>query len=214
MEIAENYFLWTTLTLTIRPWGINMGTITKIIRGVAVTNLVVFGLAACSSSPAPWTQADESPWGSKRASEAESVPSDVAVVDDTSYTDPVLLADPEPEPIVMQEPEAAPEPEMIAPVVVQDEPMPQGIMDMPASNYAVQVFAGSTEASVDKYKNANGLEDLMTVKTDRSGSIVYVLVDIYPDRATANAAASDLEMKTGSKPWVRSLGGLQQIVAE
>ena len=189
-----------------------MGTITNIIRGVAVTNLVVFGLAACSSSPAPWTQADESPWGDKRASEAESVPSDVAVVDDTSYSDPVLLADPEPEPIVMQEPEAVPAPEVITPVVVQDEP--QGIMDMPASNYAVQVFAGSTEASVDKYKAANGLDDLMTVKTDRSGSIVYVLVDIHPDRATANAAASDIEAKTGSKPWVRSLGGLQQIVAE
>ena len=74
-----------------------MGTITNIIRGVAVTNLVVFGLAACSSSPAPWTQADESPWGGKRASEAESVPEDVAVVDDTSYSDPVLLADPEPD---------------------------------------------------------------------------------------------------------------------
>ena len=191
-----------------------MGTITNIIRGVAVTNLVVFGLAACSSSPAPWTQADESPWGDKRASEAESVPSDVAVVDDTSYSDPVLLADPEPEPIVMQEPEAAPEPEMIAPVVVQDEPVPQGIMYMPASNYAVQVFASSSEAGVDKYKSANGLEDLMTVKTDRSGSIVYVLVDIHPDRATANAAASDIEARTGSKPWVRSLGGLQQIVAE
>jgi len=195
-----------------------MGTITNIIRGVAATNLVVFGLAACSSSPAPWTQADESPWGDKRASEAESVPEDVAVVDDTSYSDPVLLADPEPElepePIVMQEPDAAPEPEMIAPVVVQDEPLPQGVMDMPASNYAVQVFAGSTETSVDKYKAANGLEELMTVKTDRSGSIVYVLVDIYPDRATANAAASDLEARTGSKPWVRSLGGLQQIVAE
>ena len=51
------------------------------------------------------------------------------------------------------------------------------------------------------------------MKTDRSGSIVYVLVDIHPDRSSANAAAADLEMKTGSKPWVRSVAGLQKIVA-
>ena len=54
----------------------------------------------------------------------------------------------------------------------------------------------------------------MTVKTDRSGSIVYVLVDIHPDRASADAAAAELEVKTGSKPWVRSLGGLQAIAVQ
>jgi septal ring-binding cell division protein DamX len=90
----------------------------------------------------------------------------------------------------------------------------QEIMAMPASNYAVQVYASKTQASIDKYKSDKGLENLMSVRTDRSGSIVYVLVDVHPDRATANAAASDLEIKTGSKPWVRSIAGLQKIVAE
>ena len=183
----------------------------KTIRGVAVTNLItiglVGGLAGCSNTPAPWTQEDESPWGSKHEAEAQNIQSD------ESLNDPVLLAEPEPEPIVMQEPEAAPAPEVIVPVVVEEEPATQDIMAMLSTNYAVQVYAGKTAESVEKFKNSKDLADLMTVKTDRSGSIVYVLVDIYPDRATADAAAAELEIKTGSKPWVRSLAGLQKIVA-
>ena len=185
---------------------------TKIIRNVALTNLIILGVAGCSSSPAPWTQADDSPWGSKREAETSSIPSDDAVTD-TSYSDPVLLADPEPEPIMMQEPDMAPAPEVIA-VVVEEMTPEQEIMAMPASNYAVQVYASKTIESIDRFKNEKGLENLMSVRTDRSGSIVYVLVDVHPDRATANAAASDLEIKTGSKPWVRSIAGLQKIVSE
>lgn len=187
----------------------------KAIRNVAATNLIILGLAACSSSPAPWTQADESPWGAKHESEAGSVPSDDAV-SDNSYSDPVLLADPEPElepePIMMQEPEAA-APEVIA-VVVEEQTPEQEILAMPDTYYAVQVYASKTTDSVEKFKSNKGLENLMTVKTDRSGAIVYVLVDVHPDRATANAAASDLEIKSGSKPWVRSIAGLQKIVSE
>jgi septal ring-binding cell division protein DamX len=181
----------------------------KNIRNIAVTNLIILGLAGCSSSPAPWTQADDSPWGAKREAEASSVPSDDAVVD-TSLNDPVLLADPEPEPVMMQEPE---EVEVVA-IVVEEQTPEQEIMAMPSSYYAVQVYASKTADSVERFKNNKGLENLMTVRTDRGGSIVYVLVDVHPDRTTANAAAADLEIKTGSKPWVRSVAGLQKIVAE
>ena len=181
----------------------------KTIRGVVVTNLIVFGLAACSSSPSPWTQADDSPWGAKHAAAAENVPSDEAISDIT-LDDPVLLSDPEPELIVLQEPE----PEVIAPVVVVDLTPEQEIMAMSPANYAVQVYASKTRDSIEKFKNSRYLNDLTIVKTNRSGSIVYVLVDVYPDRNTANAAAPDLEVKTGSKPWVRSLAGLQKIVAQ
>lgn len=184
----------------------------KNICSIAITNLLILGLAGCSSSPAPWTQADESPWGSKRDAEASSVPAD-DVVADTSFSDPVLLADPEPEPIVMQEPDMAPAPEVIA-VVVEDMTPEQEILAMPASNYAVQVYASKTADSVEKYKQDKGVEHMMSVRTDRSGSIVYVLVDVHPDRASADSAAADLEIKTGSKPWVRSVAGLQKIVSE
>jgi septal ring-binding cell division protein DamX len=185
----------------------------KTIRGVAVSNLLVLGLAACSSSPAPWTQADESPWGSKRAAESQDIPAD-DVVTDTSLNDPVLLADPAEEPVIMQEPEAAPAPEAIIAVVVEDMTPEQEIMALPATDYAVQVYASKTTDSVEKFISDKGLSGMKMVKTDRSGSIVYVLVDIYPDRATANAAAVDLETKIGAKPWVRSVAGLQKIVAQ
>jgi len=186
----------------------------KIIRGIAVSNFIIFGLAACSSTPAPWAQSNDSPWGAKHAAEEDAVISDDAV-SDTSLSDPVLLADPEPEPIIMQEPEMAAAPEMIIPVVVEDAlTTEQEIMEMLGTNYAVQVYSGKTADSVENFKNSKGLEGLKTVKTDRSGSIVYVLVDVYEDRAAANAAAVDLEANTGSKPWVRSVAGLQKIVAQ
>jgi septal ring-binding cell division protein DamX len=192
------------------------------IRGFAATNLIIFGLAACSSTPAPWTQTDDSPWGAKHEAEAKNIPSDESVTD-TSLNDPALLADSDEGAIVMQQPDAAPAPEMIAPVEVVEEEVvvaveqpsyEQDIMAMLSTNYAVQVFAGNTVESVEKFKNSKDLPDLITVKTDRSGSIVYVLVDIYPDRTSANAAAADLEIKTGSKPWVRSLAGLQKIAVQ
>ena len=187
----------------------------KIIRGVAVTNLIFLGLVGCSSSPAPWTQTDDSPWGDKHAAETENLPSDDAVTSDTSLNDPVLLADPEPEPaIIMEEPEAAPAPEVIVAVVVEELTPEQEIMELPGESYAVQVYASKTVESIEKFKSSKNLAELKTVKTDRSGSIVYVLVDIYPDRSSANTAAADLEMKTGSKPWVRSVAGLQKIVSQ
>lgn len=194
-----------------------MDIIIKTVRGIALTNLIVLGLASCSSTPAPWAQADNSPWGSKHANEAQNSAVNESMAD-TSLNDPVLLADPEPEPIAMQEPEAMAAPEVIVPVIVEEPEMEQTaeqeIMVLSAAHYAVQAYAGNTVESVEKFKMNTDLGDLKTVKTDRSGTIVYVLVDVYPDRATANAAAKDIEMKSGSTPWVRSVAGLQKIVAQ
>lgn len=188
-----------------------MGITIKTIRGVAFTNLIILGLVSCSTSPAPWAQADDSPWGTKRANEAQYLPTDKAITD-TSFNDPVLLADPEPE-FVMQEPEA-PTPEVIIPVVVEELTPEQEIMAMSSSHYAVQVYAGNTKASVDSFKAKNNLAELTTVKTQRSGSIYYVIVDIHPDRATANAAAKAIEASTGTTSWVRSIAGLQKVVVQ
>lgn len=189
-----------------------MGITIKTIRGVAFTNIIILGLASCSSSPAPWAQADDSPWGSKRANEAQDLPSDEAI-SDTSFNDPVLLADPEPE-FNMQEPEAAPAPEVIIPVVVEELTPEQEIMAMSPSQYAVQVYAGNTKDSVDQFKAKTNLNELTTVKTQRAGSIYYVLVDIHPDRATANAAAKTIEARTGTTPWIRSIAGLQKVIVQ
>ena len=184
----------------------------KTVRGITIYSLITLGLTACSSSPAPWTQADDSPWGAKHEAEAQNLPSDEAI-SDTSLNDPVLLADPEP--IVMTEPEPAPAPEMIAPVVMEEELTPeQEVMAMAGTGYAVQVFAGNTADSVEKFRSSKDLAGLAAVKTDRAGSIVYVLVDLHEDRAAANSAAANLEIITGTKPWVRSVAGLQKIIAQ
>jgi len=186
----------------------------NVIRGIAVTNLVIFGLTACSNTPAPWTQQDDSPWSAKHEAQNTASAEDVS---DASASDPVLIADAE-QPIT-ETPEVASAKEEIMPVIVEDEPMekgmePQDIMVMLSTNYAVQVYAGSTIESVEKFKSSNNVPSLTTVKTERSGSIIYVLVDIYAERAEADAAAANLEIITGSKPWIRSLGGLQSIVSQ
>lgn len=202
------------MAIQFRPWETGMNITIKTVRGVTICSLFTLGLTACSSSPAPWTQADDSPWGAKRDAEAQNLPSDEAI-SDTSLNDPVLLADPEPAPIMMTEPEPPPAPEMIAPVVVQEELSPeQEVMAMAGTGYAVQVYAGKTADSVEKFRNSKDLAGLTAVKTDRAGSIVYVLVDLHEDRASANSAAANLEVITGSKPWVRSIAGLQKIVAQ
>jgi septal ring-binding cell division protein DamX len=174
----------------------------KIIRGVTVSSLIIFGLGACSSSPSPWTEKDASPWSGKYATDADTA-SEVA-------DEPVLLDEPVAEPVMIIEPE--PEPEPI--VVIEDLTPEQEVLAMPGSNYAVQVFAGKSIESVDNFMSIYSLYNLTMLKTDRSGSIIYILIDIHPDRSTANAAAVDLEASIGSKPWVRSLSGVQMIIAQ
>jgi septal ring-binding cell division protein DamX len=211
-----------------------MNTTIKTIRNIAVSNLVVLGLAACSSAPAPWTQVDDSPWGVKYKAEAETLSNDVE-----SMSDPVLLGGSET--VVMPEtitPEVAVESVAIEPVVVESavvEPAvteaavietaaietvaesqstEQELLSLPAGDYAVQVYAATSIDSVEKFKDAKAVYELKTVATNRSGSIMYVLVDIHSDRASANAAATDLASRTGAKPWVRSLAGLQKIIVQ
>jgi len=158
----------------------------KTIRGIAATNLIILGLAGCSSSPAPWTQAEDSPWEAKYAAESQNVPSDSAVTD-TSLNDPGTWS---------------------RTSAWSDCTCYCAGHDTWAGNH------GNAIASMEKFKADKGLENLIMVKTDRSGSIVYVLVEVHHDRAEAKAAAAELEIKTGSKPWVRSIAGLQKIIAE
>jgi septal ring-binding cell division protein DamX len=169
---------------------------------------------------------DDSPWGSKHKSEAESLSNDT-----TSMSDPVLLGDPEPavmveaamsEAVVEVQSEvvesAVVEPVIVETVVTESQSISQSteqeLLSLPASDYAVQVYAAVSIDSVEKFKDAKAVYELKTVATNRSGSIMYVLVDIYSDRAAANAAATDLASRTGAKPWVRSLAGLQKIIVQ
>jgi septal ring-binding cell division protein DamX len=178
----------------------------KQIQGILLSNFIILGLAACSSQPSPWSQQNDSPWKSKRAAEESSVSSEEFV--EVPLDEPAPVAEPMIEEPVMVEPEPMVEP------VVAAAAAGGSIMALPATSYAVQVYAGASEESVTRYQEAHGLQDLQTVKTDRDGSSIYVLVSIHDDRASANQAAADLEQKTGSKPWVRSMAGLQKVAVE
>jgi cell division septation protein DedD len=181
----------------------------KHIQGILISNLLLVGLTACSSEPAPWTRPDESPWSEKHAA-AKSSSEELAVVEE-----PVVISEPEPvtEPAMLEEP--APVVAVVA--VPEPEPVPQSpeerIMAMD-SGYAVQIYASTTLASMNKFIADNSLDGMLPVKTERDGSVVYVLVSPHPDRASANVVAAELEQKTGTKPWIRSIEGLQKVVVQ
>lgn len=159
---------------------------------------------------------NDSPWSKKHAElkkqaameemvmEAPMVEAESAIVE--AKLNPYLSEIPSAhEPVVVKAIEPIPEPVEVA---SQEE----GILAVPGSHYAVQVYASSTTDNLDKYKVNNGLEDLTAVKTDRNGAPVYVLVSLHDTRSGADEAALNLEQIIGSKPWVRSVSGLQAIV--
>ncbi len=179
-------------------------TITQI-QATLISSVLLAGLAACSSEPAPWTRPDQSPWSEKHAAAKSS--EEVVVVEE-----PVIINEPQPmaEPVMIEEPVA------VAAVAVP-EPVPQTpeeqIMAM-SSGYAVQIYATTRPDSLDKFIANNGLDDMLAVKTDRNGSLMYVLVSPENDRHAADMRASVLEQQTGSKPWVRSIQSLQNVIIQ
>lgn len=137
----------------------------------------------------------------------------------------------EEEPMFMDEPEMMGGPERFAEPVMIEEPVPvvaavavpepepipmspeEQILAMD-SGYAVQIYASSTINRVDQFKVDYGLDEMLAVRTDRDGSIIYVLVSPHLERSSATTLAADLQQKTGTKPWVRAIQGLQKVVAQ
>jgi hypothetical protein len=180
----------------------------KHIQGILISNILLAGLTACSSEPAPWTRPDESPWSDKHASvdgnidDVTVIEEPLVVIEEDPMMDPYMI-EPEPAAVVAAVDVPGPEPVPLSPE--------EQIMSMD-SGYAVQIFASNNMSSMDKYKASNGLEDMLAVKTSRDGSIFYVLVSTQPDRDSANMVASELQERTGTKPWIRSILGLQKVV--
>jgi len=189
-------------------------------------NLLALGLVACSSTPAPWSRPDTSPWGERRSADSAAVPADTVV------TQPPVL---EPEPVAappmaeppMAEPPPAYEPEPMAAPAEVPEPMgykaqsvvsdinnEQRILALPGNYFAVQAYAAATLESVEKFKADHGLDDMIAVETDRNGKSIYVLVETFDTRGAAKAAADKVHSATGSAPWVRSVAGLQKVVKQ
>lgn len=180
----------------------------------------IMALAACSSNPveAPWKQADDSPWSSKRGSDDNNVYGNFATTE-AAATDPVLIAETEPEVVPLEstppaviKPVPVVEIAVVAAAVGHPSTAEQQVLAMDPASYAVQVYASTTEESMQRFKTNKEMENLMVVRTNREGKTVYVLIDVHDDLETAKQAAGYLEKKSGAKPWVRSIAGLQKIV--
>ncbi|HHO58868.1 MAG TPA: hypothetical protein ENJ64_01400, partial [Thiotrichales bacterium] len=151
---------------------------------------MLISLAACSSSQAPWSRPDDSPWSEKHAAAKQAAPADEIVYEPASIepepVQTVVVAEPEPMPVAEPEPVPAEDASsrFAEPMAVEAETIavaePQSgeakVMAMPAGSYAVQVYAGTTPESIERFQKKKGLEDLTVVKTDRGGKIYYVLV--------------------------------------
>lgn len=211
-----------------KTWEISMKLIVNCIRGVVVSNLIILGLVGCATDPAPWVYTenpnkdhvsccftmDES---ANAASANKEITEPAPVLMASAKVEPMVMQ--EAEPIVMKKTEMVEPPKEMVPVVVEDDPVIEeqsanDIMAMLSTNYAVQVFAGHSEESIRKFQAEKDLADLLTVKTNRSGKIIYVLVDVYTDKKQAHAAAANLEIIIGDTPWVRSMKGLQAITVQ
>lgn len=201
----------------------------KNVWGILICGAIFSGLTACSSSPSPWSaQGDDSPWKAKRDAEAENAPSDEFVTD-APMEDPVPMDDMAPmeEQAVTEGGEAWPytppaeempmeEPAMAEPVAAASTMSAanseEWAKNLPANQYLVQLFAGRVLGNVTRYQNTHGLTDARIVKTDRDGDVIHVLVHVEPDMASAQQYVSEAEAKTGSRPWIRSVRGLQKIL--
>jgi len=195
--------------------------IIKTAWSLLATSLIITGLVACSSTPAPWSRANDSPWSGKRAAAANNPPPEEITATTINEPVPLKAQDDWGYPPPRESAMAAPEPVQVAAIAAPEpEPMQinlspeEEVMALPPTAYAVQIYAGVTKDSVSGFQEKHGLIDMKAVRTDRGGKILYVLVSLQADRASAKAEATDLESRTGAKPWVRSIPGLQKIVAK
>ncbi|MCW8854358.1 MAG: hypothetical protein OQK76_04780 [Gammaproteobacteria bacterium] len=177
-------------------------------------------LSACSSTPekSEWGEKTASPWAtggsikSGRDAYEESLATDQAdaVAGDQLAYDPYAPAPAEPvqamEPVVEEAPVAA-EP---APAAMGAE---QEIMNQPANYYTLQLMASVDIDRVYKFAEQNQLSVRYVVPTMRDGVTWHVLLlDIYPDLASAKLARDEMSGVLKTSPWIRTLGSIQKLM--
>jgi septal ring-binding cell division protein DamX len=158
--------------------------------------------------------------------EAAMVEPEMAQAEMTAQPELESLSDFNPEPVPVESmsaferlergADAAPEVVEVEPIetVSTSDALATDIMSASPSAYAVQVYAGRRLANVNRYVSSHGLDNMQIVKTDRDGDVIYVLVGVYASRESAKQAVMDLEEKTGSKPWIRSVSSLQNMAVQ
>lgn len=190
-----------------------MRRIIKKLPAAFLSAAMVTGLFSCSNTPSTWGEVDNSPWKAKRAAESTNVVAEDFVELTAEEMEQMALSEVVEQPIAMPEPVVLAEP---APVVmVEPEPVVvTGLYAASESGFVVQAFAGVSEASINRYKNAHDLYEMITVRTVRDGKVMYVLVSLHDYKSEALQAADAVMQKTGSKPWVRTVAGLRKYAVD
>lgn len=167
-------------------------------------------ISACSTSgnSSDWSK-KASPWDNIRekppaAVNEEPVPIEIEMM----QSQQAQAEQPQAEPVaVLVEQEAV----AVAPVV-EDSPTDR-VMRAPASYFTVQVMASVDPNRVYRFAEQHQLPIDYIVPTLRDGVIWHVLLlDIYPDRASAVSAQAEAAATLKTQPWVRSVGSIQKIM--
>jgi septal ring-binding cell division protein DamX len=194
---------------------------------INIKSLSAFGLAGviallsgCASEPSPWTK-QQSPWeqrrqGSVEAPAADQYKQDLAMeqtggeVELSYQTEQVdaYVAPAEMEPMA-EESAMVMEPEPI----VEAGSAEQDIMNQPADYYTVQVIASVDVDRVYKFAEQNQLSIRYVVPTVRDGVTWHVLLlDVYPDYASAKLAMEEVAATISTQPWIRKVGSVQSLM--
>ena len=176
----------------------------------------VYILAACSSSPSPWSE-PSSPWGDK-SGQSEAVAEESAEpAEQYAFVEPV----PEPEEIATPTESAEPEP------VVQDRVSPEverspvtrnqaeagNLRGQPAEYFAVQVCASRSMKQLNGFAKRHNVSTEWTAQTSVNGETWYVLLEgIYATRGEAAQALSLIKSEVDTRPWIRTVGSLQAVM--
>lgn len=171
-------------------------------------------MSACSTSgdssdwnkkASPWDRIRDNPSAAVNEEPAsESVPVEIEMMQaQRAQTGP---AQAEPVAVLVEQ-----QPVAVAPVI---EPSPlDRVMQAPASYFTVQVMASVDPNRVYRFAEQHQLPIDYIVPTLRDGVTWHVLLlDIYPDRASAVSAQAEAAATLKTRPWVRSVGSIQKIM--
>lgn len=187
-----------------------------VIRLFALAGITVM-VGACSGTgeKSAWGEKSASPWATggsiksgRDAYEESIMQTDEGAVSDQLVYDPYATT-----PEVVEEPAPVEEVVMAEPEPVVAASTGQDIRSLPANYYTVQLMASVDVNRVYKFAEQNQLSTQYVVPTVRDGVTWHVLLlDVYPDVASAKKASSEIAARLNTQPWVRSVGSVQKLV--
>jgi septal ring-binding cell division protein DamX len=212
---------------------------TKLFPFIAAMGVVTL-LAACepaTESSSPWVKSD-SPWGKRTAAVTESAEApaadtykqELAEIDagttggvemgyqteqvESSVPQEIVVEEIAPQPVAKPVTAKKPKAEKVAPVEAVDGTDTAGDFRNIAGNYyTVQVIASVDENSVHTFAKKHQLSTRYIVPTVRGSTTWHVLLlDVYPTKAAAKSAMEYAAGTLPTKPWIRTVASVQQIM--